>query len=43
METARRGAPPVIPLRKTPDVVKGKDKPPYCEHGESTITLRAKS
>ena len=25
---------PVIPLRKTPDVKKGKDKPPTCEHGE---------
>jgi hypothetical protein len=24
----------VIPLSKTPDVVKGKDKPPCCEHGE---------
>jgi IS5 family transposase len=29
-----RGIPPVIPLRKTPDVKKGKDKPPTCEHGE---------
>jgi hypothetical protein len=24
---------PVIPLRQTPDVKKGKDKPPCCEHG----------
>jgi IS5 family transposase len=24
---------PVIPLRKTPDVKKGKDKSPCCEHG----------
>lgn len=29
-----RGIAPVIPLRKTPDVKKGKDKPPSCEHGE---------
>jgi hypothetical protein len=29
-----RGIAPVIPLRKTPDVKKGKDKPPRCEHGE---------
>jgi IS5 family transposase len=29
-----RGIAPVIPLRKTPDVKKGKDKPPTCEHGE---------
>lgn len=25
---------PIIPLRQTPDVKKGKDKPPTCEHGE---------
>jgi transposase, IS5 family len=31
---SERGIAPVIPLRKTPDVVKGKDKPPCCEHGE---------
>jgi hypothetical protein len=24
----------VIPLRKTPSVVRGEDKPPCCEHGE---------
>jgi hypothetical protein len=24
----------VIPLRKTPDVTRGMDKPPCCEHGE---------
>ena len=29
-----RGISPVVPLRKTPDVQKGKDKPPRCEHGE---------
>jgi hypothetical protein len=31
---SERGIAPVIPLRKTPDVKKGKDKPPTCEHGE---------
>jgi hypothetical protein len=25
---------PVIPLRQTPDVKRGADKPPRCEHGE---------
>lgn len=25
---------PVVPLRKTPAVVRGDDKPPCCEHGE---------
>jgi hypothetical protein len=33
-DCAERGISPVIPLRKTPDVKKGKDKPPCCEHGE---------
>ncbi len=31
---SERGISPVIPLRKTPDVKKGKDRPPTCEHGE---------
>jgi IS5 family transposase len=31
---SERSIAPVIPLRKTPDVKKGKDKPPTCEHGE---------
>jgi hypothetical protein len=31
---SERGIAPVIPLRQTPDVKKGKDKPPCCEHGE---------
>lgn len=31
---SERGIAPVIPLRKTPDVVEGKDKPPCCEHGQ---------
>jgi transposase, IS5 family len=29
-----RGIVPVIPLRQTPDVKRGADKPPTCEHGE---------
>jgi transposase len=33
-DCAERNVLPVIPLRKTPDVKKGKDKPPTCEHGE---------
>ena len=33
-DCSERGVSPVIPLRKTPDVVKGKDKSPYCEHGD---------
>jgi hypothetical protein len=33
-DCSERGIAPVIPLRKTPDVKKGKDKPPHCEHGE---------
>jgi IS5 family transposase len=33
-DCSERGVLPVIPLRKTPDVKKGKDKPPTCEHGE---------
>jgi hypothetical protein len=31
---SERNVSPVIPLRKTPDVVKGKDKAPCCEHGD---------
>ncbi|MFZ1155391.1 MAG: transposase [Solirubrobacteraceae bacterium] len=31
---SQRNVLPVIPLRRTPDVVKGRDKPPCCEHGE---------
>ena len=27
----------MVPLRKTPDVKKGKDKPPTCEHGQWTF------
>ena len=33
-DCSERGVAPVIPLRQTPDVKKGKDKPPTCEHGE---------
>lgn len=33
-DCSERGIAPVIPLRKTPDVKKGKDKPPCCEHGQ---------
>jgi len=33
-DCTERGIAPVIPLRQTPDVKKGKDKPPTCEHGE---------
>ena len=29
-----RGVRPVIPLRETPDVKRGANKPPTCEHGE---------
>jgi len=28
---------PVTPLRQTPAVVRGKHKPPCCEHGEWTV------
>jgi hypothetical protein len=28
---------PIIPLRQTPDVKRGADKPPTCEHGEWTF------
>jgi IS5 family transposase len=31
---AERKVLPVIPLRKTPAVKRGEDKPPTCEHGE---------
>jgi len=33
-DCSERGTAPVIPLRKTPDVKRGKDAPPTCEHGE---------
>jgi hypothetical protein len=33
-DCSERAIAPVIPLRKTPDVKKGKDKSPCCEHGE---------
>jgi hypothetical protein len=33
-DCSERDIAPVIPLRQTPDVKKGKDKPPTCEHGE---------
>jgi IS5 family transposase len=33
-DCSERGIAPVVPLRKTPDVKKGKDKSPCCEHGE---------
>jgi hypothetical protein len=36
-DCSERAISPVIPLRKTPDVKKGKDKPPTCEHGEWTF------
>jgi hypothetical protein len=29
-----RGIRPIVPLRQTPTVVRGDDKPPRCEHGE---------
>ncbi len=32
-DCAERSIAPVIPLRKTPDVKRGKDAPPRCEHG----------
>jgi transposase len=31
---SERNVLPVIPLRKTPAVLRGEDKPPSCEHGE---------
>lgn len=31
---SERGIAPVVPLRKTPNVVRGEHKPPTCEHGE---------
>jgi hypothetical protein len=31
---SERNVLPVVPLRKTPAVVRGEDKPPSCEHGE---------
>src|SRR5204863_5758347 len=30
----QRNVRPIIPLRQTPDLKAGKDKPPTCEHGE---------
>jgi transposase, IS5 family len=33
-DCSERGIAPVIPLRETPDVKKGKHQPPCCEHGE---------
>ncbi len=33
----QRGIRPVIPLKKTPAVVAGKDRPPSCEHGTWTF------
>jgi IS5 family transposase len=33
-DCTERGIAPVIPLRATPDVKKGNDKPPACEHGQ---------
>ncbi|MDQ1437622.1 MAG: hypothetical protein QOK43_1251 [Acidimicrobiaceae bacterium] len=32
-----RGIRPIVPLRQTPDVKKGKDAPPSCEHGVWTF------
>jgi transposase, IS5 family len=32
-----RGIRPIIPLRRTPAVVAGKDRPPSCEHGTWTF------
>jgi IS5 family transposase len=31
---SERSIVPVVPLRQTPDVKRGADKPPSCEHGE---------
>jgi Transposase DDE domain len=36
-DCAERNIAPVIPLRKTPDVKRGKDAPPCCEHGTWTF------
>ncbi len=33
-ECEDRDSRPIIPLRETPDVKRGADKPPTCEHGE---------
>ncbi len=33
-ECADRDMVPIIPLRNTPAVKRGDDKPPTCEHGE---------
>jgi hypothetical protein len=33
-DCSERGIVPVIPLRQTPDVKRGADKPPCCKHGE---------
>jgi hypothetical protein len=37
IEVESRHARPIIPLRKTESVKKGKDKPPSCDHGEWTF------
>jgi hypothetical protein len=34
MRVDDRGVAPVIPLRQTPDVKRGADKSPCCEHGD---------
>ena len=36
-EVESRHMRPVVPLRQTPAVKAGKDKPPACEHGEWTF------
>lgn len=36
-ECERRGVRPIIPLRQTPFVRVGKDRPPTCEHGTWTF------
>ncbi len=36
-ETESRHMRPVVPLRQTPAVKAGKDKPPSCDHGEWTF------
>lgn len=36
-DCAERNIAPVIPLRQTPDVKRGKDAPPRCEHGTWTF------
>lgn len=36
-ECMERGCLPVIPLKQTPDVKRGEDQPPCCEHGVWTF------